>query len=169
MKIKASTRLVASWDSRVFYRGITQAWSEEHAKKQHIIFVTPDYDYALEYAKDKDHVLEFHVDLGTIFNLGFRSLQTEVKFEDLVSRVRKGVMDQFGAHKISKDQGLKLVNDLRALSGSGMKHVWEWYMSVPDLVHILKAAGFDSLEGAEGNNDDIPTYGLFSASQLKRT
>jgi len=168
MKLNAALRLRAYSQNQIFYRGLTQSWSDEHAKKQHIIFITPDKDYALEYAKDAQHVLEFHADLGQSFNFGFRTLQTEVQLAEVLDRVKRGVLSQFQEHKISREKGMELMDELSDIKGSGYKHVWEWYMQLPALVKILKAAGYDSVEGAEGTNDDIPTYGVFSVSQLKR-
>jgi hypothetical protein len=165
MKLNAAHRLLAS---QIFYRGLTQTWSDEHAKNQHIIFITPDRDYALEYAKDEQHVLEFHADIGHSFDFGFRTLQTEVQLKDVTDRVKRGILSQFQEGHITREKGMELMDELAEVKGSGYKHVWEWYMQLPELVRILKAAGFNSVEGKEGVNDDIPTYGVFSVHQLKR-
>lgn len=168
MKTNAAFRIRASMDPRIFYRGLTEAWSESHAKNQHLIFVTSDKEYALEYAKDKDHVYEFYVDFGVPFNFGFRSLQTKVMLAEVVARIKQGVMNNFSKGKVSRAKGLELMDELRTLEASGHKEVWEWYMQTPKLCQILSASGYDSIEGSEGLHNDVLTYGLFNSRQLKK-
>jgi|SRR5476649_1456672 len=167
MKIEAATRLKAS---QVFYRGLNETWKEDHARNQHLIFVTSDHNYALEYAKDADHVYAFHVNVVHPFEFGFRTLTTQVKLNEVCSRIRDGVLGQFKQHHISDVLGRKLVEELRRLSAaySGHKEVWEWYMELPQLIQVLKAAGFDAIKAYEGQNNNIETYGLFSSNQLTK-
>jgi len=165
MKIEAARRLAAS--SPVFYRGLQETWSSDHAKNKHLTFVTENRDYALQYAKDEDHVLAFHVDIKRPFDFGFRTLTTSVQLSEVVSRIRKGVLDQFKRGCISEDLGKELINKLRVLDQSGHKEVWEWYMKVPELSQVLQEAGYDSIRGNEGIQDDIVTYGVFDPRKLK--
>lgn len=166
MKIEAAYRLLAS--DPIFYRGLQETWNADRAKNQHLIFVTTDREYALEYAKDESHVYQFHVVVHTPFEFGFRTLTTQVKFSDVGDRVRNGIMERF-KHGLIRDKAMQLIDELRGLKDkhSGFKEVWEWYMQEPELVRILKAAGFDAIKAQEGANNDIETYGLFDAHQLK--
>lgn len=165
LQIKAATRLRAS--SRTFYRGLQEAWNGDKARGQHLTFVTEDREYALEYAKDEDHLLAFKVDIKHPFDFGFRTLTTSVKLSEVVARVRKGVLDQFKAGKVSKDKGLALVERLKDVDQAGHKEVWEWYMKVPELSKVLQEAGYDSIMGNEGAGDNVVTYGVFDPHQLK--
>ncbi len=159
-------------DERVFYRGLDETWREDYAKNQHLIFITPDWDYARVYAKDDDHVLSFHADLGHSFDLGFRSLRTEVQLSEVVTRIKATVMEQFKKGHISKAEGIRLTKDLGALHYPGHREVWGWYMHTANisgpLIQILSDAGFNSIEGHEGTNNDVLTYGVFQHSQLRK-
>ena len=165
IKINAAARLKAS--TKIFYRGLQETWNESKAKNQHLTFVTEDRDYALEYAKDEDHLLSFHVDVKHPFDFGFRTLTTSVSLSEVVARIRKGIMSQFQSGHVSKEKGLALIERLKSVDQSGHKEVWEWYMKVPELSAILEEAGYDCIKGNEGAGDDIVTYGVFDPHKLK--
>ncbi len=163
--LQKASKIIRAADP-IFYRGLQETWNADKARNQHLIFVTEDKDYALQYAKDSNHLLAYHAKIKHPFDFGFRSLTTSVNFDEVLDRVRKGVLENFRAGKVSKEKGIQIVSDLKALHKSGHKEVWEWYMQTPELVHALKEAGYDAIKGNEGTSDDIITYGVFDHSQL---
>lgn len=155
---------------KIYYRGLAEDWSDEHAKKQHMIWVTPDRGYAELYAEG-GRLYKFHADVGRSASLRFRSLWTEVKFDEIYRRVKQLIMESFQEKHVGKDEALKLIERLDKLYGvipkGTYKRVYMWWDEYAEISRILKAAGYDSIQGNEGQNHDVPTFGVFDHTRVK--
>lgn len=154
----------------IYYRGLAEEWSEEHAKKQHMTWLTPDRKYAELYA-DGGRLYRFQADPGRYASLKFRSLWTEVKFAEIYSRIKQLVMEAFQLKLVPKEEALTLIKRLDALKAlipaSTHKRVYMWWDEYTEISKILKLAGYDSIKGNEGQNNDVPTFGIFDSSKIK--
>lgn len=155
---------------KIYYRGLAEDWSDEHAKKQHMIWVTPDRGYAELYAED-GRLYKFHADPGRTASLNFRSLWTEVKFAEIYRRVKALIMDSFKENKVGRKEALTLIERLDKLSAvipeSKYLRVYLWWDNYSEISKILHAAEYDSILGNEGEHHDVPTYGIFDHTRVK--
>ncbi|AWY08464.1 hypothetical protein HOT49_gp197 [Erwinia phage vB_EamM_Alexandra] len=155
---------------KIYYRGLAEDWNDEHAKKQHMTWVTPDREYAELYAED-GRLYKFHADPGRYASLNFRSLWTEVKFAEIHSRVKKLIMEAFQDKRVGRDEALTLVSRLDKLNqlipASKHKRVYMWWDEYTEISKILRLAGYDSIKGNEGDNHDVPTFGIFDHTRVK--
>ncbi|AXG67233.1 hypothetical protein HOU09_gp189 [Dickeya phage vB_DsoM_AD1] len=154
----------------IYYRGLAEDWSDDHAKKQHMTWVTPDRAYAEKYAEG-GRLYKFHADPGRYASLKFRSLWTEVKFAEIHRRVKQLIMEAFQLHLVGKDEAMTLVKRLDALNklipASQYKRVYMWWDEYTEISKILKLAGYDSIKGNEGEHHDVPTFGIFDHTRVK--
>lgn len=155
---------------KIFYRGLAADWSEEHAKKLHMTWVTQDRAYAELYAED-GRLYSFQADPGRTASLNFRSLWTEVKFAEIYRRVKALIMESFQQKLVGRDGALKLIERLDKLShlipASTHKRVYMWWDEYAEISRILASAEYDSILGNEGANHDVPTYGIFNHTRVK--
>jgi hypothetical protein len=80
-------------------------------------------------------------------------------------------MDQFNHKKISKPKGLKVLRLIELLKKkwerkSGFRPVWSWYMTIPEIVVIIRYMGFDCIVGNEGAG--VETVGVFDSRNLTK-
>lgn len=155
---------------KIYYRGLAEDWSDEHAKKQHMTWVTPDRAYAELYAED-GRLYQFHADVGRPASLRFRTLWTEVKFNEIYKRVKQLIMDSFQSKRVGKEEALKLIERLDKLDGvipdGKYLRVYLWWDNYPEISRILQTAGYDSIQGNEGENNNVPTFGVFDHTRVK--
>lgn len=157
-------RIIISLSGDIYFRGITQKFSKEVQDKSHITWVTRDVDYASKYADTKGVLLTYDLSLKRGFNFGFRTLDTSVQFDEIKSRVKRGIMEAFKSNSLSLKLGLALNDELDSLEFAGYKKVWEWYSTVPRLAIILKSCGYSHINAREGINNDIVTVGILDKS-----
>lgn len=155
-----------------FYRGIVGKFSEKVQKASHVIWVTQDRAYAEQYAssgdKNSSALLQYELDLKTGFNFGFRTLDTQVKFEEVLSRVRRGITDAFRQKLVQKDVAHATYDSLDELERSGYKRVWEWYMAEPKLADSLLKCGYTHIEALEGTSNSIRTVGILDKRSIRK-
>jgi hypothetical protein len=152
----------------VFYRGIDAEFNQSKHDSLNIIWVTSDKSYAQEYG---DNVTAYKISVSNPINLGFRTLSVSVKFKDVAERIHNRILEQYRNGKIDATRAKKAISVLHKLIkhyGDKMKRVWEWWSDDKNLKILLKYVGFDAIQALEGRGrDDVPTYGLFSSSQLQ--
>jgi len=156
-------------ETEVVYRGLEQEFNINEHNNSNVIFVTPSIELATAYSDSPDHVYKFEVVLGRGFNFGFRTLSTEVKWDDIQSRLQRGIMSAYTDKQIDKETAMQLY-DVLDTGGNKTKMVaaWKWYMSVPLICDVLRKAGYDHIVGYEGSNNNIIAYGVLYPENLKR-
>ncbi len=158
--------------NKLVYRGIKGVFSDEHMKKQKVIWVSTDPEYAKAYADGNHNIHRFYVKAHNSFDFGFRTLEVHVKLEDMIGRIQNSLMKAYDKGTMPKHQAMDLhdyAQDLEdAHPSSTMKRAWEWWTAVPELVFLLERAGYDSIRNMEGRNNDVETYGVFNHKQLRR-
>ena len=159
--------LIESAVHGTFYRGIHGEFDIQHQNKSHIVFITPDREYARAYADSDSHVYEVQANLQNGFNFGFRTLSTEVQLKDIKTRIKHGIMKSYENKTVSKDQALSAINVLDSIDKEGFNRVWEWYMEVPELSNVLLMAGYDHIVGLEGTGNNTIGYGVLDTSKIK--
>lgn len=145
-----------------FYRGLTKPYDENYSS--HIEWYSPTPEIANQYA-GYDHGANVIVkDISDeikdrAFEHGFRTAFTEIKADDFVDRIKRGIRQAFSNLWISKDDGLELFNRIKDLDlPSGYKRVFDWWNETPEFVEILKDAGYLSIKNIEQGEE---TYGVF--------
>lgn len=158
-------KIFVSLSGKRFYRGITSQFSKEYENKSHIIWATSDIDYAKQYG---DHIIEYNLGLVTGFDFGFRTLDSQVKFNEVLSRVKRGVIDAYSKlNLISKSNAQSIHSELNSLDHSGYKKVWEWYQTEVKLADVLLRSGYTHINALEGKSNDIETIGILNKSIIK--
>lgn len=157
-------QILISLSSNIWYRGLTSVFSKSVQDKSHITWVTSDKEYAKLYATDV--MLQYNLKTGNNFKFGFRTLETEVKFEEVKSRVLRGITQAFSKKLVGKEIAYKLFEDIDNIDLIGYKRVWEWYMKEPRLAQALLKCGYDFIEAVEGDNNDVPTLGILNKSMI---
>lgn len=155
---------------KIYYRGLQVAFDQKVHDKSHIIWLTPDRQYAMRYAADPRHLLRFSVNVDHGFNFGFRTFDTEVKRADVLDRIKTAVNTKANSGSMTKAQYRNAMDQLASLTDkdSGQfKKVWAWYMEDKAIVEVLKVAGYDHVIGREGPSDDVPTIGVFDPHNVK--
>ena len=163
-------KIMLSLSSPAYYRGLQVAFDQKVHDKSHIIWVTPNREYAMRYAADPSHLLKFNVDVKSGFKFGFRTFETEVKISDVVDRIRTALNERANSGGITKSQYKAVVTQLQAINDTDsgkFKKVWAWYMEDKRIAQALKAAGYDHVIGREGADDNIPTIGVFDPKNVK--
>lgn len=154
----------------IYYRGLQVAFDQAVHDRSHIVWLTPDRQYAMRYAGDPRHLLRFSVNVNHGFNFGFRTFDTEVQLADVVSRITKAVNERANSKGIDRatyENVKALLSKIKTSSGGQFKKVWAWYMEDKRIVEALKAAGYDHVIGREGPSDDVPTIGVFDPHDVK--
>ena len=161
------------------YRGLAEPYDD--SKNPHLIWTTDNPEYASAYAyggADKSNfgkgsnVLPVKVKSENPFDFGFRSQFTEVKFENVLDRVERGIIDSYKDGKLGRDEALDLrdeVLDLADADDGTFMPVFEWWNNKPEMIDILRRSGYDSISAKEGVNDDIETIALFNPNQMRST
>lgn len=158
-------RIFVSLSGNKFYRGISSKFSKEYQNKSHIIWATSDIKYAKEYG---DQLIEYDLELVHGFDFGFRTLDTQVKFSEVLSRVKRGVVDAYSKlNLISKSTAQMIHSDLSSLDHSGYKKVWEWYQTEVKLADLLLKSGYTHIDALEGKSNDIRTVGILNKDIIK--
>lgn len=162
--------IMLSLSSPVFYRGLQVAFDQAVHDKSHIVWLTPDRDYAMRYAGDARHLQRFTVHVDNGFNFGFRTFETEVKLTDVCDRIRSDMNKRANSGPINRAQYKAVMDQLSAMTDSDtgqFKKVWTWYMEDKRIVKALTTAGYDHVVGREGAGDNIPTIGVFDPKNVR--
>lgn len=165
------------FDPETSFRGMPEPYDEE--KLSHLTWTTKDPEYASAYAyggADKTdtgrggNVMPLNIKSERPFDFGFRSQFTDVKYGDMLDRLERGITQAYKDGKIGREEGLDLRDELIDLQDADtgeFKPVFEWWNDKPEMVDILKRAGYDSLTAKEGIGDNIGTTALFSPQQVR--
>lgn len=167
----------------VVYRGLGAPYEQGSTKD--ITWVTPDPEYASQYAKGNAtlvtdngrfydtgaNVLPLYVAISRPFDLGFRSTMVPVKFSDVLDRIDGGVQSAFERDVIGRDEAIALMREIKALKKQDtgeFKKVHEWWnQNAEQVKSLLERAGYDGLKSREGFDDRIPAFGAFRPEQIK--
>lgn len=150
-----------------YYRGLTQKYSKQYEAASHIVWVTSDKKYAERYADGKA-LITYELKLGRAFNFGFRTLDVSVKLNEVVSRVRRGLVAASKTNAINMYTAIELNDRLNSIALTDkFKKVWEWYQTEPILSEILLACGYSHIEAKEGTDDNIDTIGILDKTIIK--
>ncbi len=146
------------------YRGVTGKYSHEYARGQSIMWVSTSEDHSQMYTSGDGELLTFELKTSRLepLDLGFRSSETPVKFDEVQSRFKQALMKMFKDKKISRDKALSIINDMDKIEGTGHRPVWEW-VQVPEMVKLIKQAGFNAIrqnEGMTAHAGNVVTYGI---------
>jgi hypothetical protein len=161
------------------YRGLSEPYDE--AKTSHLTWTTDNPEYASAYSyggPDKQNinqgsnVMPVKIKSDKPFDFGYRSQFTEVKYDDMLDRLRRGANDALGRGDITRDKGLDIldkIEDMRdaATDVNDMKPVYSWWNNKPEMVDVLKDLGHDSLIAKEGIDDNISTVAIFGGDQIR--
>lgn len=138
-----------------YFRGLETPFSQQYHDGQHIIWITPDRDYASKYGVPQ----EFSANLNKGTSFGFRNLDVIVHASELGSRVRKSIMLAYNSRMCSKETAVSALKSLDpVLKRSEMRPAFEWYMKFPVFAQALRAVGYDYVEAQEANG--VPTIGV---------
>lgn len=138
-----------------FYRGIEAGFSQHYHDGQHIIWITPDRQYAKNYGV----VHEVVANLGKGMSLGFRDLEVSVRASEVASRVRKACVAAFETRMCDKSTAMQAVKSLDSvIHRTEFRHAFEWYMKYPVFAQALRACGYTHIEAEEANG--VPTLGV---------
>lgn len=165
-------RLFISLSNVIYFRGLTSKFSKAYQDKSHIIWVTTNKNYAQKYSDQKGSLLTYDLKLGHAFNFGFRSLDTSVKLQEVLSRVQRGVLNAFREKVIDRQLAVKLNDEVIDLieeheKSSKYLKVWEWYSNLSNISRILLSAGYTHIEALEGNDNNIQTVGIIDKRIIK--
>lgn len=161
----------------VYYRGIVGDYNPKLEKSQSLIFVTKNKEYAKEYAvgvEGDGELIKYNINVKNPFNFKYRTLSVSVKLKDVFSRIQVQLMELFEKGKLSEKKAIEIddwfdgIKQKYKSQDNQMKMVWEWYSSIKEIQIVLKKMGHDAIEGNEGRDNNIKTYGVFNASQLKK-
>ena len=153
------------------YRGVTGKYDASH--RQDIIWVSTSKNHAQMYATETGEVVQFRLNKSRLneLDLGFRASETEVKFDEIRSRLVKSIMILFEKGKLNEKNARDVLDSLNSLKMTGHKQVWEW-MHVPKILDIIKKAGFNVIvqrEGLSRHKGDTITYGVLDTKILQKT
>lgn len=165
----------------VSYRGLSEPYNED--KISHLTWTTDNPEYASAYAyggPDKSNinkgsnVMPIKTKVNNPFDFGFRSQFTDVKYGDMLDKLRSGVNTAFGKKQIGKEDGLDLLDEIEDLRDAAedvnkMMPVYNWWNNKPEMVSILKKANYDGLVAREGIDDNIKTIAAFNPNQIRST
>ncbi len=116
--------------------------------------------------------MTYDLKLGRAFNFGFRTLDTSVKIQEVLSRIQRGVLSSFREKVIDRDLAVELNDEVIDLieehekSNKYMK-VWEWYSSEKQISSILLRAKFTHIEAMEGTDNNVQTVGIIDKRIIK--
>jgi hypothetical protein len=156
------------------YRGLSQKFDPKY--KNDVLWVSTSLDHAEMYASQgKGEILRYTLNGSKLkpLDLGFRSVETEVKFDEIIGRLKPAIMEQFQNGNLSRNTAMEVMEDIDALKSlSGYKQVWEW-IHVKDVLELLKKAGFNAIKQNEDlvrGGGKIVTYGIIqNASSLLKS
>lgn len=157
----------------LLYRGLTQKFDPKYENK--VLWLSTSKEHAEMYTKSNSsdaELLTYKVK-GNLnpLNLGFRSVETEVKFDEIISRLKQAIMSQFEKGKLSRDEAMNIMKTISSLKPiSGYKQVWEW-IHIKDILDIIKDSGFNVIQQNEGlikGKGDIITYGILDKSIVSK-
>lgn len=165
--------------NQTMYRGLSEPFDE--AKTSHLTWTTDNPEYASAYAyggADKSNidqgsnVMKLQVKSQSPFDFGYRSQFTEVKYDDMLDRLKRGASEALNRGDITRDKGLDIldkIEDMRdaAPDVNDMKPVFSWWNDKPEMVDVLKDLGHDSLIAKEGIDDNISTLAIFGGDQMR--
>ena len=156
-------------ESLTVYRGIPVAGQD---KDRRITWVSTSKDHATMYSQDgknKGEVLTHRIS-GTLvpIDLGFRSADTFVTYEDVRGRIIDRILNRFENKRLTETRAVELLDALRSLKLPGSNPVHTWMLN-SKIVDVIEKAGFNCIvqhEGMKFDDGNIITYGLLDKSLL---
>lgn len=151
-------------NEQTVYRGVTGKYSHDYARGQSIMWVSTSEDHSQMYTSGDGELLTFELNTSRLkpLDLGFRSSETPVNFDEIQSRFKQALMGLFKDKKISRDKAMDIIDGLDKIDGTGHRPVWEW-VQVPEMVKLIKQAGFNAIrqnEGITAHAGNVVTYGI---------
>lgn len=141
--------------TKTLYRGLSQPYNPE--VKNTIEWFSETPELAKKYG---ENIITKNIEKPfNAFDFGFRDYMTEVKKNDVLSRVKQGVIDSFNNKNIDKETALNQIKKLESLKDSkdDFKKVHEWISQNPEIAKILKKAKYDAISHIEQGSQ---TYGI---------
>ena len=159
-------------ESVTVYRGIPVAGQD---KDRRITWVSTSKEHATMYSQALTgnayggEVLKYRIS-GTLvpIDLGFRSADTFVTYEDIRGRIIDAILARFEKKRLTEARTLELLDELRSLKLPGSNRVHTW-MRNSKIVDVIEKAGFNCIlqhEGMQFDDGNIITYGLLDKSLL---
>lgn len=137
----------------LMYRGLRKPYNPDYPN--HLEWWSEGKDLASRYGHN---IMEKDINPKAPIDLGFRTYETETRFNDVMDRIRRGITDRFNSGEIDKDAAVSLIDKSHQVqSKDGFKPVHEWLMGSPEAASLLRDAGYDSIHHVE---QGTPTYGL---------
>jgi len=157
-------------NEQTVYRGVKGKFDRSYTSKQDIVWVSTSKEHSDMYTSGQGEVVDFKLNTSKLvpLNLGFRTVSTEVKLDEVKSRFKQAVMDLFKNKKIARDKAMSILDDLDKVEINGHKQVWEW-VHVPSILKLIKQAGFNVIEQNEGlsrHDGNVKTYGIIDKSLI---
>jgi|AntRauTorcE11897_2_1112592.scaffolds.fasta_scaffold02347_5 hypothetical protein len=155
----------------VVYRGVSGKFDGNYSKSQPIVWVSTSKEHAKIYTSGDGELISFNINDRKIvsLDLGFRSVETQVKFDEVASRFKQRLMELFKKNKISKNDAMDILDKLEKISFNGHKQVWEW-VHIPKFLELIKDSGFNVIrqnEGIKAHTGDTITYGVIDQRLLE--
>lgn len=158
-------------NEQTVYRGVTGKYSHDYASGQSIVWVSTSEEHSQMYTSGDGELLTFELKTSRLeaLDLGFRSSETPVKFDEVQSRFKQALMGLFKDKKISRDKAMDIIDGLDKIEGTGHRPVWEW-VQVPEMVKLIKQAGFNAIrhnEGLTAHAGNVVTYGILDQKLIR--
>ncbi|RRV28908.1 hypothetical protein EGJ86_23540 [Pseudomonas sp. o96-267] len=170
---------------QVLYRGLGQPYDVDAGNADSIIWVTPDADYASEYAtanasllldgkviyETGANVIPVYAAVRNPYDLGFTSTRDAVTYGEMLDSIEVGIQRAFDLETISQHTAAALmreIDEIRGEAGGEKKRVHQWWTERSGQIKsLLGRAGYDAIKSREGFADRTPAYGVFHPSQIK--
>lgn len=138
------------------YRGLSQP--NNPAQVNRVDWYTPDRDLASTYGK---HIIEKDLpENHSPFDFGFRSYSTEVKLDNMIDRIKDGILDSYKNGRITENKAKNLFRKVNSINtGSEYKPAAQWITDDDRLTNLLKESGYDTISHVQ---DGIQTYGFIN-------
>ena len=138
------------------YRGLSQP--NNPAQVNRVDWYTPDRNLASTYGK---HIIEKDLpENHSPFDFGFRSYSTEVKLDNMIDRIKDGILDSYQKGRITENKAKNLFRKVNSINtGSEYKPAAQWITDDDRLTNLLKESGYDTISHVQ---DGIQTYGFIN-------
>lgn len=166
-----SFRQFVRLDEMTVFRGVTGKFDHSYSNKQSIVWVSTSKEHSEMYTSGDGELVEFELNTSRMkpVDLGFRSSETPVKFDEVRSRFKKRLMDLFKRKELNREDAMSIIDGMDKVDGKGHRPVYEW-LQVPDVIDMIKQAGFNAIrlnEGMTAHAGDVTTYGILDKSLIK--
>lgn len=138
------------------YRGLSQPNNVNQVNR--VDWFTPDKNLASTYGK---HIVEKDLpEKMSPFDFGFRTYSTEIKLDNMVDRIKDGILDSYKNGTITEAKAKNLFKKASAIKNSNeYKPAAQWITDDDRLTNLLKESGYDTISHVQ---DGIQTYGFIN-------